>query len=249
MPTDIADGTTVRDLVVRYPQTRRVLESYRIDCCCDGDRELAIAAAESGADLDALRADLRAAIEAASDTGAAAERDWSDASVAELVDHILRVHHAFLRKQLPRIAELFEKVVQAYGERDGNTLERLQRVFTSLRNDVDAHLAREEEILFPYIRSVEVCANARGDRLGTLRADVQSSIRQLVCEHDRAGLALAELAGITSNYLAPTDACPTFTELYDALRELRTDLRRHVHLENNILFPKAVALAQGPLAG
>jgi len=244
MPTDIADGTTVRDLVVRYPQARRVLESYRIDYCCDGDRELAIAAAASGADLDALRADLRAAIEAAP----AAGRNWSDASVTELIDHIVKTHHGFLRKQLPRIAELFEKVTRAHGERHGKILERLQRVFASLRDDLDAHLAKEEA-LFPYIRSVEVCANARGDRLGALRTEVQNSIRQLVCEHDRAGLALAELARITSNYLAPTDARPTFAELYEALQKLQTDLHEHVHLENNILFPKAVALAQDPIAG
>jgi len=233
------EKTTVRDLVVQYPQTRAVLERLGIDYCCGGGHELKEAAAEKGVALDALLSALKESLETSADESS---RDWSTASLTELADHIEARHHTFMWEQLPRLQELMTKVLKAHGPKHGEMLSRLQGVYRSLREEIEQHLMKEEQILFPGIRRIEAYAREGGEKPALHCGSIQNPIRQMQHEHEDAGAALTEMREITSDYALPGDACNTFAALYDGLKELEDDLHEHIHLENNILFPKSIDL-------
>ena len=233
----LTEHTTVREVVVNHPQTRAVLEQRGVDYCCGGGQPLKEAAAEAGVALDALLADLRQTI-ATPPPGAPAEPDWSQATVTELVHHIEQRHHAFTKQQLPRLEGLLARVLKAHGARHGEALAELQKVYRALKADLDLHLLKEEQVLFPHLRALD--APAEGPRPALACGSAAGPIRQMRLEHEEAGAALAALRDLTSGYALPPDACQSFRALYDGLRALEADLHEHIHLENNILFPRAL---------
>jgi regulator of cell morphogenesis and NO signaling len=238
MSANIDAEQTVRDLVVESPEARPVLERLGIDYCCGGERTLTAAAAAAGVDL----AELTDALEAVPPAPSAGIRNWSEATLAALVDHIEQVHHAFMRRSLPRIAALFDKVIAAHGQRHARVLRPLKQVFTALRGEIERHLQKEEHVLFPYVRSLEALA-ANGSRaFAREHGSIQNPVRVMRLEHDDAGRALARMRALTDGYRLPEDACESFRALYEALVETEGDLHEHIHLENNILFPRAIAL-------
>jgi len=241
MNTDITLKTAVKDIVVRYPQTRTVLETLGIDYCCGGQNTLALAAEQAGVPTDRVLADLEQALtEAEPDT--ASVQDWSAVSLTELVDHIEQTHHVFMKAQLPRLATLLDKTIQAHGDRHGEMLEQLRHSYISLKNDIEMHLMKEEQILFPLIRQMEAFEQHRGPAPEMHCGSIGNPIGQMVYEHDVAGDFLAQMRHVTNNYTLPSDACATFTALYEGLDALEKDLHEHIHLENNILFPGTQAL-------
>jgi regulator of cell morphogenesis and NO signaling len=240
----LGERTTVRDLVVKYPRTRPVLERFGIDYCCGGGHTLKDAAAEKGVVLDALFAALKDSIETPVADSSERERDWSFAPLTELADHIEERHHTFMKEQLPRLHELMAKVLKAHGPRHGEMLSQLQDVYQSLRREIEQHLMKEEQILFPGIRQIDACAHEGGKKPELHCGSVQNPIRQMEHEHDNAGAALAKMRELTSDYTLLDDACNTFAALYDGLRDLEDDLHEHIHLENNILFPKSIELEE-----
>ena len=244
MATAIDPSTTVREIVGQYPRTRPVFEQAGIDYCCGGGCALADAASEQAVALDDLLARLTKAIESPHDE-AKLGRDWSAADPTDLVDHILDKHHTFMKAQLPRLAGLFDKVQRAHGEKHGDELASLRRVFDGLKAEIDEHLMKEEQILFPFIRELAAYEPGRGDKPVSHCGTVQNPIRQMYAEHDNAAHALEKMRELTADYTLPADACPTFAALCDGLQAIETDLHEHIHLENNILFPRAVALEDG----
>lgn len=242
MPITIEKTTTVRELVVAHPETRQVLESLGIDYCCGGGNTLAHAVGEAGLDL----ADVITAVEqAAADAdlpGSAPEQDWQAATLTDFVKHIEATHHVFMKQALPRLGDLFAKVLKAHGARHGDMLTPLQATFQALRSEIEMHLMKEEQILFPYIRQMEASVGQTGRVPPMHCGTVQNPIRQMVAEHENAGEALARMRSVTGDYALPEDACPTFRALFDGLREMEADLHEHIHLENNILFPRAEAM-------
>ncbi|MBI5116110.1 iron-sulfur cluster repair di-iron protein [Candidatus Poribacteria bacterium] len=232
------EKTTVRDLAAKYSQVRPVFERYGIDYCCGGLHDLETAAAEKGVGVEMLIEALGDAIK--SPVSGQAQRDWSKSNVTDLADHIEKRHHTFMKEQLPRLAGLMATVLEAHGARHGDMLKSLKGVFESLRSEIEQHLMKEEQILFPYIRRIDEYAIEGGDAPEAHCGTVQNPIRQMEYEHDNAGRALAKMRELTSNYTLPGDACNTFRALYDGLKALEGDLHEHIHLENNILFPKAV---------
>ena len=246
MPITIGNTVTVRELVISHPEVRQVLESLGIDYCCGGGNKLTDAVAEAGLDL----ADVVKAVEqAAADADlpeSAPERDWQQASLTDLVDHIESAHHVFMKQALPRLGDLFAKVLEAHGPKHGDMLTALQTTFQALRSEIEMHLMKEEQILFPYIRQMEASVGKTGRVPPMHCGTVQNPIRQMVAEHENAGEALAQMRSVTRDYALPEDACPTFRALFEGLREMEADLHEHIHLENNILFPRAEAMeAQG----
>jgi regulator of cell morphogenesis and NO signaling len=239
MHESLNEKTTIRNLVVKYPQTRPVLERLGIDYCCGGGHVLKEAAAEKGVALDTLFSALKDSLENSSDEPA---RDWSVATLTELADHIEERHHTFMREQLPRLQELMAKVFTAHRPRHGDMLSRLQDVYQSLRKEIEQHLMKEEQILFPGIRQIEAYAREGGEKPKLHCGSVQNPIRQMEREHDNAGAALVKMRELASNYALPEDACNTFAALYDGLKDLEDDLHEHIHLENNILFPGSIEL-------
>ncbi len=241
MNTDITSKTAVKDIVVRYPQTRAVLEMLGIDYCCGGKATLARAAEQAGVSTDQALADLKQAlIEAGSDTTSI--RDWSVVSLTELVEHIEQTHHIFMKEQLTRLAGLLDKTILAHAGRHGKMLGQLRQSYFSLKTDIEMHLMKEEQILFPLIRQMEAFEQHRGPAPEMHCGSIGNPIGQMEYEHDVAGEFLAQMRQITNNYTLPDDACPTFTALYEGLDALEKDLHEHIHLENNILFPKTQEL-------
>ena len=159
--------------------------------------------------------------------------------------HIEGKHHSYMKEALPRLGALFAKVLRAHGENHGKMLRPLQQTFAGLRAELEPHLMKEEQILFPYVRQMDSSVAATGVVPPMHCGTVQNPIRQMEAEHENAGAALARMRSVASDYALPDDACPTFTALFETLQEMEADLHEHIHLENNILFPRTVDMANG----
>ncbi len=232
----------VRDLVGRYPQTRPVFERHGIDYCCGGGKRLAEVAREHGLTLPALVDALNEALDAPAGKAEAAEKDWYTASLTELVQHIVEVHHGYLKTVLPRLRALLPVVLQAHQAEHGVVLRQVQDLFNALDSELSSHLMKEEQVLFPFIVASEAHRQKAAPQPSGPCGSVRYPIRQMEHEHDSAGQALARLREVTGGYALPADACPSFRAAYEELQRLEADLHQHIHLENNILFPRAIAL-------
>ena len=220
---------TVGELAVENAAAARVFEKHGIDYCCGGKKSLETACQERGIALEALLGEL------AVSKPEPEAREWKDAPLHDLIPHIVMRHHAYLKSELPRIANLFAKVLRAHGEREPRLAEAGE-VFEVLKEELDAHLMKEEMILFPAIVKLEAGGNAG------VPCSIEHPIARMEYEHESAGRALAQMRHLTLDYYIPEEACNTYRALFAALIELEGDLREHIHLENNILFPRAAAL-------
>jgi regulator of cell morphogenesis and NO signaling len=231
MSTSILD-TPVGQLVSEQPGRSRVFERFGLDYCCGGKKALNVACVEKHLDVDAVVRELLRA-----DTVTPApETDWPRASLAHLCDHIVDTHHAYLREALPRLTGLIDKVVNVHGDRHP-ALAEVAAVFEAFREELELHMVKEEQILFPFIKQLEVADKAPSFHCGSL----QNPIRVMEAEHDSAGDALAKLRELNDDYRPPMGACNTYRSMLDGLAEIEADMHTHVHLENNILFPRATA--------
>lgn len=233
---------TVRDLVGRYPQTRPVFEKHGIDYCCGGAVSLADAAAKHGLKLSALLMELKTALQAAPAKAAATERDWYAATLSELSANIVAKHHGYMKTALPRLRVLVTTVLNAHGEHHGDVLRPLQELFNALDAELSSHLMKEEQVLFPYLTALESHVREAAPLPQACFGSARHPIQQMEHEHESAGRVLAKLREVTRDYALPADACPTFAALYEELQRMEADLHQHIHLENNILFPRAIAL-------
>jgi regulator of cell morphogenesis and NO signaling len=223
--------TTVGDLVVERPSRARVFEKLGIDYCCGGKKSLEQVCRERNLEYATVIDEL----EREHAAPAPAERNWASASLTDLCDHIEQTHHNYLKEELPRLAFLTTKVATRHGETRPALLE-VQRVFAELKAEMDAHMMKEERVLFPLCRQLDVAEELPVMHCGSVGNAIEAMIR----EHEHAGNALAEIRALTDNYSCPVDACNTYRALFDALEHLEHDLHEHVHKENNILFPKAI---------
>ncbi len=237
MKSKIEKTITVGNLVVQYPQLRQSLELLDIDYCCGGKKPLEEAAEAAGREWPAVESALNAALAQQPEQDST---DWNSAPLSELVDHIVGTHHAFMKEQLPRLDGLLAKVQKAHSSMHSDMLGRLRHTYDSLRAELEAHLMKEEEILFPAIKANETFLSKGGAKPVSHCGSIQNPIRQMEHEHDAAGDELAEMRKLTDSYQLPIDACQTFEALYEGLATMEDDLYQHIHLENNILFPKAV---------
>jgi regulator of cell morphogenesis and NO signaling len=224
---------TVRELALENPGATRVFEQLGIDYCCGGQTPLEDACAAAKVSVDEVLAKLEAQTRAPG-----SGEDWQKEPLARLIEHINRTHHAFVRSESARIRALLEKVCGVHG---GNHPELLQvnAAFQALTEELSSHLMKEEQILFPYILGAE-----QGAAPPACFGSVQNPIRMMMFEHDNAGSVLRELRRLTGDYTAPADACISYQTLFQALLGFEADLHQHIHLENNILFPRAMALEQ-----
>jgi regulator of cell morphogenesis and NO signaling len=222
-------------LVAEHPDRARVFERFGLDYCCGGKQPLAAACKEAG--LDAAEV-ARALVEADAHV-APGETDWSQASLAELVAHIVATHRAYLRRELPRLTGLAGKVVEVHGQRHPG-LGECRDVFAGLCAELEPHMQKEEVILFPMIARMEAARWAEAVFCGSIR----NPIRVMEMEHDSAGAALASLRRLTGDHTPPADACNNYRGLLSGLADLEADLHQHIHKENNILFPRAARLEE-----
>src|ERR1051325_3223582 len=230
---------TVRDVAVEIPQSTRLFEELKIDYCCGGNRPLAEACSSAGINVDNV---MELLAEAAQSTPDAI--DFQNASLPELIAHILDTHHGFTKSEMARLQLLADKVLAAHG---GNhpELVHLDELFTRLCADLKPHMFKEEQILFPYIVATAEAAEQNQAVPFAPFGTVNNPIRMMMREHDTAGEIWRELRALTSDYKVPADACISYKTLYQALENFEKDLHQHIHLENNILFPKALDLENG----
>jgi len=232
----ITTDVTVRDVATEFPQSTRLFEQLKIDYCCGGNQRIAEACASAGVDVDQLM-QMLAPLTQSNPTGDDAST-FQNISLAELVTHIVDTHHVFTNSEIDRLQSLAAKVLAAHG---GNhpELVTLNELVTRLAAELKPHMFKEEQILFPYIVNIEEAANGKRSVPFAPFGTVNNPIRMMMMEHDAAGTILRELRALTSDYKVPADACISYQTLYQALDELEKDLHQHIHLENNILFPKA----------
>jgi regulator of cell morphogenesis and NO signaling len=233
--------TTLAAIALRSDAHATVLDRHKLDFCCRGGRSLLEACHASGLDVDRLLAELTAETAARQQAKDAAngDLDWHARPLAELIDHIVGTHHEYTRAAIARLTPLAAKVARKHGQRHLE-LGRVAAAFDELARDMEPHMLKEERVLFPYIRALGGPGGAPRPPFGTVRNPVMMMMR----EHDRAGELLAEISTATADFSPPADACPSFRALYAGLAELRQDLMRHVSLENNVLFPRAILLEE-----
>jgi regulator of cell morphogenesis and NO signaling len=229
--------TTVRDIALEQPASIRIFERFGIDYCCGGRKPLAQACQERSIDPEAILG----AINEATTGGNEQTRDWTQVPLEAICKHIVETHHAYIRVELPRLQMLAQKVVSRHGETCPE-LEQIQQLIKSLGEELLQHLGKEEMVLFPYITNLERNLASCGPRpLGCFGA-VSNPIRVMIAEHDAAGDAMAGMRALSNGFTPPEWACPTYRGFYQTLAEFEKDLHQHVHLENNILFPRAIEL-------
>lgn len=223
---------TVGQLVTERPNRARVFETFGIDYCCGGKQPLREACEKKGIDATTVLKVLAMLDEQMPEP----ERDWSQASMTELCAHIEQTHHAYLKRELPRLEYLVCRVAQRHGDTQPH-LVQLRDVFLGFKAELEEHMIKEERILFPACRQLDGAESLPAFCFDT----VDSPVKQMVHEHNDAALALHRMRQLTSGYTPPMSACNTYRAMYDALAELERDMHRHVHKENSILFPKASA--------
>jgi regulator of cell morphogenesis and NO signaling len=230
---------TVRDMASRSLTAVRVFESLGIDYCCGGERPLEEACRAKGLDATSVRA----RIESAAVQQDVAEVDWSQVTLRRLAQHIVERHHTYLRAELPRIDERLVKVLSKdkYAQ-DAPMLAEVSETFSALRAELEMHLMKEERVLFPFVLQYEDAANGDGPMPQPPFGTLDHPIAMMEYEHQSAGDALRRLRAATNGYQVPEYACPTYRALIEGLADLERDLHMHIHLENNLLFPRAVAL-------
>jgi len=239
----ISAARTVKELAIELPGATRVFDKLGIDYCCGGGRTLDDACVAAGLRPDEVVASLEAASQARA--GSNRETRWPEQSLAALIDFIINKHHVFTTQELDRIEMLVTKVRSVHAQRHPELLE-IESLFNSLKSDLTLHMKKEEMILFPYINELEdAIANGRRPP-PAMFGTVKNPIRMMRTEHDTAGDILRNIRKSSSNFTVPADACISFQTLYEALEGLEQDLHQHIHLENNVLFPRAETIEDQP---
>lgn len=222
---------TIGQLVTERPSRSRVFENLGIDYCCGGKKTIAEVCEKKKLDpgmlLEALDAEASDGSDAASDYGAM--------SLSELADHIESTHHAYLRAELPRLSRMAQRVAKVHGDND-QRLQGVSDTFDAFVTELDSHMAKEENVLFPAIRQIDGAAKMPFLPFGS----VANPIHCMEQEHDGAGSALERLRELTDGFTPPDWACNTYRALLDGLHDLELNMHQHVHKENNVLFPRAI---------
>ncbi|MBZ5719186.1 MAG: iron-sulfur cluster repair di-iron protein [Acidobacteriia bacterium] len=226
---------TVRELAVEIPNATRVFEKLGIDYCCGGARSLEEACQAANLSIDQVLDQLNGAAQPA----VSAERDWQAAPLADLVEHIVSTHHKYVREETARLHPLLAKVCKVHGQNHPE-LHAINDTFDGLAQELTMHMMKEEVVLFPHIVRMEEAALQKEPVLPSAFGTVQHPVHMMMQEHDSAGDALRKLREVSNGYQAPPDGCFSYRTLYQALEAFEADLHQHIHLENNILFPRAV---------
>lgn len=228
---------TVREIAIHQSTAIRVFEHLGIDYCCGGDKPLAEACAVVNLDVNAVLV----ALDFAAGRPPLPSPDWAHASLELLCAHLIVKHHAFTRRELPRLIDLAANVLSRHGHSHPE-LGAIHATLTQLDFDLSGHLAKEESVIFPYIVSLERSLSDPDEDPVSCFGFLPDPVAILSHDHDETKTLLRQLRDLSRNFTPPLSACPTYRCLYEGLRNLDHDLKQHMHLENNILFPRAIQL-------
>jgi regulator of cell morphogenesis and NO signaling len=233
---------TVRELALENPAATRVFEKLGIDYCCGGNKSLAESCRAAKLPMDQVLDALEVAEQSARAARVAQnDRNWQTEPLADLVAHIKNTHHKYTRDEIARLGPLFDKVCSVHGKNHPELFD-VRNSFRALADELAMHLMKEEMVLFPYVVRMEESVIQKEPILPPPFGSVQNPISMMEHEHDSAGNALRAMRQGSSGYAPPTDACVSYQTLYQALADFEADLHQHIHLENNILFPRAIAM-------
>lgn len=230
------ENLSLAEIVTAKPEAAALLENYNLDFCCGGKQKLSEALKN---DADKLK-EVTAQLENIFEKVTATETDFNKMSLTDLSHYIINKHHKYVIENLPVIQQHLEKVATKHGEQYPE-MKKVKMLFDEIKRDFEQHMMKEEVILFPRIKQLEEAFN-NGTSLETLQ--LQSPINVMLYEHDSAHKLTEEIKKLTNNYTAPENACTTFRVALDELKIFESDLHQHVHLENNILFPKALRMQE-----
>ncbi len=235
------DTKTIREIAVEFPPTVRVFEEFKIDYCCGGRKPLAEVCESAGLDEKLVRQKIENAVKGINENETIKFPEHKKA--AALIDYIVETHHVFTRNEIVRLNPLLDKVCRKHGEQHPE-LSGIQKAFRALSEELIDHMRKEELVLFPFIKVLSAVVSTSIPVAEPHFKTVRNPVQMMMNEHDAAGDLLCEMRELSNNFTLPENACPSFGALYFGLEELEKDLHRHIHLENNVLFPQAIELEQ-----
>ena len=231
---------TLASIVTDAHQAAAVFEKYQLDFCCKGKRTLLQACEEKNIPVEPVVEELQRVMNTDSTIQ---DHMFSAMSAEQLVDYIILKHHFYVKQAMPLIFQHLAKVAMKHGDRF-QYMPLVFQLFGTIQQEMDTHMQKEELILFPRIKEVEKMIRQNGTIGASHIGYVSQPIQMMEMEHEEAGTLMAEIRRLTSDYTAPEGACTTFRVSLAELKEFEEDLHRHVHLENNVLFPKILGLIQ-----
>ena len=229
------NSLSLAQIVSTNHKAASVFEKYHLDFCCKGKRSLAQACREQQLQLENVVTELETAFDQENKTGV----DFEQLSLTQLCDYIVNTHHSYVKNEMPQIYAYLQKVTSKHGERHPE-LQKIFGIFTAVKEEMEGHMKKEEQILFPRIQELEKMVETENPVTQISLTYLQGPIIVMEQEHDHAGSLLNEIRILTDNYTPPHDACTTYRLSFAALQAFELDLHQHVHLENNILFPRSI---------
>ncbi|MBM3415697.1 MAG: iron-sulfur cluster repair di-iron protein [Bacteroidetes bacterium] len=224
-------------IVIQHQQAAAVFEKYQLDFCCRGKRTLQQACDEKNLDVNEVLNELS---QRTSPHNNSVTADFEKMTLKQTADYIVEKHHSYVKKELPLILSYMQKLAAKHGERHPEML-KVFELFAAVKEEMEMHMQKEEMILFPRIKEIERMAD-EGAEIRINQNYIQAPVNIMEQEHDHAGDMMKEINRLTGGFTPPADACTTYRLSFAALQAFETDLHRHIHLENNILFPKALQL-------
>lgn len=234
-----SDTQTVGEMVAQDWRTASVFQKYGIDFCCKGGQTIEAVCQKKGIDKNDLLADIAQSV-VEDDSNQPDFKTWP---LDELADYIVDKHHRYINEKTPVILQFLNKLCSVHGQRHPELLEIYQE-FSCVANELTMHLKKEEMILFPAVRDMLKNPTSSHEETGHCFGTVQNPINAMRHEHDTEGNRFRRIAELSNNYNTPADGCSTYRVTYQMLQEFEADLHKHIHLENNIMFPRAIALEQ-----
>lgn len=231
------DNKTVAEVVAENIKTAHIFKKYGIDFCCGGGITIDKACEKKDIDYSQIKEELLKVDDAPK------AYNYNAWKLDFLIDHIINIHHTYVEESIPLILQYSNRVAQVHGHHYTEVVE-INKLFTDVANELASHLKKEEIILFPYVKKLLAIKNGEGQISTPPFGSVNNPIAMMESEHETAGDIFKEIARLTNNYTPPENACNTFRALYAKLDEFEQDLHQHIHLENNILHPKAKLLEQ-----
>lgn len=240
METETLNNSTIAEIVASDYRTAEIFKKHGIDFCCGGKKTIGKVCTEKNIDASKLEEEIFTLQTQPKDN----EHNFNEWSFTFLSDYILNVHHTYVNNNLNLITEFAQKVARVHGDHNTETKD-IARLWGDVVLELTMHMKKEELVLFPYIRNLENYSKGElkvfpSSHFGT----VKNPIRMMENEHDLAGSLMKDIDLLSNNFTPPAYACNTYRVLYAKLKEFQVDLHRHIHLENNILFPKAILLEE-----
>jgi regulator of cell morphogenesis and NO signaling len=233
------ENLTLSEIVKDNFHSAAIFEKYNLDFCCNGKRSLSYACVEKGINPE----DVINEIENMNSPFAQSEIKPDEWELDFLIQYIINNHHSYVNRMLPVILAHTQKVASVHGENHPET-KKIAEIFSAINSEMKHHMMKEEKILFPHILKLVALSGSGKEKNVPYFGTIKNPIAMMEAEHQSAGDGMSEIRKLSRNYTPPADACETYMTTYKELKEFEEDLHRHVHLENNILFPKAVNLEE-----